>query len=179
MTAPTQQAGDTRPTGAVEPRDQLDALAAELTTLRTRLATIDYRAAVLRLLVGADDQRHLDVASSDLDHALRAFRTAADAVVQRSSEAGAAFGVRPEERTLAILAERAPDQWRQDLRAQTKALTAETARLRERLRSDHGLVNSGHRQLTSTLQLLLGEDQPPVTYEAAGAAGARLVDHLA
>lgn len=179
VTPPPAPAGDSPISGNRDPQQQLDALTNDLTTLRERVAAVDYRAAVLRLLVGANDQRHLDIASEDLDVALTAFRGTADMVVERSSTTAALWGVRPAERTLAVLAERAPEQWRQDLREQTKALAAETARLRERLTSDTGLVNSSQRQLSATLQLLVGDDETPVTYEPPGRNQAHLIDHLA
>lgn len=167
-----------RDTASPGPAALLDALAKELTVLRARMAEVDYRAAVLGHLVGADDQRHIDIAAGDLERALVAFRGIADAVVERSAQAAAGFGVRPDERTLAVLAERAPDRWREELRGQAEAIARETAQLRERLRADSGIVTSGHRQISATLQLLLGDADAPVTYEPP-ANRARLVDHLA
>jgi len=161
------------------PQGQLDALGKDVVELRERLADVDYRTLVLGALIAADDQRHLDIATRDLEEAVASFRASAEAVVARSSIAAERWGVKPEERTLATLAANAPDHWRDDLTAQTRALLKETARLRDRLRSDRGHLGASHRHLTTTLEGLLGDDTSQITYETEGEHQARLVDHLA
>jgi len=133
----------------------------------------------MRLLLGADDQRHLDIAASDLGTAIERFRTAGDAVISGSESAAAAWGVREPERTLAVLAERAPEKWKGDLSRHTRLLEKETRQVRERMASDVGLVNSGERQISALLELILGQDEPPATYDPKFTSAARLVDHLA
>jgi len=133
----------------------------------------------MRLLLGADDQRHLDVAAADLGNAIESFRAAGDTVISGSETAAAAWGVREPERTLAVLAERAPERWRGDLSRHTMLLAKETRQIRDRMASDVGLVNSGERQVSALLELILGEDEPPATYDPKSSTAARLVDHLA
>lgn len=179
MTSPNAQTGEPRDAAPGTPTAQLDALGRDLTELRERLADLDYRAVVLGALIAADDQRHLDVATHDLELAVTAFRASADAVVARSEIAAEKWGVRPEQRTLAMLATNAPDQWRGDLANQTRALLKETERLKDRLRADRGHLGASHRHLSNTLEALLGETTAQITYEADAEHQARLVDHLA
>lgn len=161
------------------PSQHLDALNDALVDLREHLAEVDFRASVMRLLLGSDDQRHLDVVAEEFTRALSEFRSAGDAVVTISTEAAAAWGVRSTERTLDVLVERAPEQWRKDLSNHARLLAKETRRLRERMGRDTGLINSGQRQVAALLELLLGDEQTPVTYDPGGSDHARLVDHLA
>ena len=160
------------------PADQMTALSHELENLRDRLREVDYRASVMSVLVGADDQSHIAEAAADLEAALADFRSVANNVVSSAESTAARFGVRADERTLAVLAERAPEQFRDQLRRQTDALVAETQLLRNNLSSDVGLVNSGERHIAAALQLLLGDDDN-VTYEPASESQARVVDQLA
>ena len=161
------------------PSQQLDALNDALIDLREQLAEVDFRASVMRLLVGSDDQRHLDVVAEELTQSLSKFRSTGDAVVSIAAAAAEAWGVRPPERTLNVLVERAPEQWRKDLSNHARLLAKETRRLRERMSRDTGLINSGQRQVAALLELLLGDEETPVTYEPGGSDHARLVDHLA
>lgn len=175
----TSESTSKREANGTAPRDDLDALAEELSALRERLAIVDYRCAVLRLLIGADDQRHLDTASGEVETAMTAFRKAADSIVAHAASTAERFGVRPEERTLAVVAERAPEQWREQLRTNARELAKDTSRIREQLTSDVGLVSVSRRQMSATLQLLLGDEEEPVTYVPPTDSQARLIDQLA
>lgn len=179
MTPTPPTSGDTPVTPFDHRSEGLDRLTTALANLRNELANVDYRAAVMRLLLGADDQRHLDVAATDLATAIESFRAAGEAVITGSESAAAAWGVREPERTLAVLADRAPEKWKGDLSRHTRLLAKETRKIRERMTNDLGLVNSGERQVSALLELILGEDEPPATYDPKSSTAARLVDHLA
>ncbi len=152
-----------------------------LWALRRSMALVDYRATVARLMLGADDRRFVSPAGEELAMEVSRFREVSDRVVAATGRAARAWGMRPAERSLATLAERAPGRWKDPLDEHIEALSGDIDRLHAQLADQSALLTIGQRQIQRTMDLLLGGEETaeyrPTDEFSPGRA--RFVDHLA
>jgi len=179
---PITSPGATRPEGGAEgPALYMEELDRTLWALRRAMALVDYRATVARLMLGADDRRFVSPASEELAMEVSRFRGISDEVVAATGRAAQAWGMRPAERSLTTLADRAPSRWKEPLDEHIDALSGDIERLHAQLADQNALLTIGQRQIQRTVDLLLGGEETAEyrPTEEFSPGRARFVDHLA
>lgn len=152
---------------ATDPSDGLQALADTLWEERQLAELLLYKLVSARLILAADDRRHVGLALVEVERVIQAFR-GAEAQRSRTVERIADdLDVPPGELRLAVLAEEAPEPWRTVFGDHRERFLALTTEIEEAAMENRRLLSAALNGIHESLsELTIGE--VGTTYTAAG-----------
>lgn len=153
-------------------RAALDALAARLWDERRLVMLLLYRLTVSKLLLAADERRFAPDALREVDEAVELLR---DEEFERDlavRELAGLWQIAPEELTLPLVAQRAPEPYRHTFAEHLQAFQTLAAEIDAVTAENRTLAAMELEQVSDTIDQITGAPrQPAVTYDARGRVG--------